>query len=71
MAKLQKVHLTRKMNSVLFERELKIMKNSVNLFSISILVIDLFCFFVICKQGRMLSVLLLVNHKHQDDNCKW
>ena len=70
MAKLQKVHLTRKMNSVLFERELKIMKNSVNLFSISILVIDLFCFFVICKQGRMLSVLLLVNHKHQDDNCK-
>ena len=42
------VHLTPKMNSVLLERLLKMMKDGVNFFSISISILELFvflCFF--------------------------
>ena len=37
-----KVHLTPKINFVLFERSLKIMKDGVNIFPISIYVLQLF-----------------------------
>ena len=44
-----KVHLTAKMNFVLFERSLKMMKDGVNLFFILIFVLELFGVFGICK----------------------